>query len=90
MNYLFVCPLSSLNIRTGFYHFSQLFPHNLKHNHINSRKIEGFPIQLIKNLPEIQETLGRAAAEGIGYPLRYSWASLAAQLVKNLPTMQEI
>ena len=27
--------------------------------------------------------------KGIGYPLRYSWASLVAQLVKNLPTMQE-
>ena len=23
--------------------------------------------------------------EGIGYPLQYSWASLVAQLVKNLP-----
>ena len=28
--------------------------------------------------------------EGIGYPLHYSWASLVAQLVKNLPAMQEI
>ena len=27
--------------------------------------------------------------EGIGYPLQYSWASLVAQLVKNLPAMQE-
>ena len=25
--------------------------------------------------------------EGIGYPLRYSWACLMAQLVKNLPAM---
>ena len=25
----------------------------------------------------------RSAAEGIGYPLQYSWASLVAQLVKN-------
>ena len=32
---------------------------------------------------------GRSAAEGIGYPLRYSWASLVAQLVKNLPAMRE-
>ena len=32
----------------------------------------------------------RSAAEGIGYPLRYSWASLVAQLVKNLPAMWEI
>ena len=32
---------------------------------------------------------GRSAGEGIGYPLQYSWASLEAQLVKNLPAMQE-
>ena len=32
---------------------------------------------------------GRSAREGIGYPLQYSWASLVAQLVKNLPTMWE-
>ena len=25
----------------------------------------------------------------MGYPLQYSWASLVAQLVKNLPAMQE-
>ena len=33
---------------------------------------------------------GRPAGEGIGYPLLYSWASLVAQLVKNLPAMQEM
>ena len=32
---------------------------------------------------------GRSAREGIGYPLQYSWASLVAQLLKNLPAMQE-
>ena len=32
---------------------------------------------------------GRPAGEGIGYPLQYSWASLVAQLVKNLPAMWE-
>ena len=26
---------------------------------------------------------GRSPGEGIGYPLRYSWASLVAQMVKN-------
>ena len=31
--------------------------------------------------------LGRCVGEGIGYPFQYSWASLMAQLVKNLPTM---
>ena len=32
---------------------------------------------------------GISAGEGIGYPLQYSWASLVAQLVENLPAMQE-
>ena len=32
---------------------------------------------------------GRSSGEGIGYPLQYSWASLVAQLVKNLPAMRE-
>ena len=31
----------------------------------------------------------RSSGEGIGYPLQYSWASLVAQLVKNLPAMRE-
>ena len=33
--------------------------------------------------------LGRSPGEGIGYPLRDSWASFVAQLVKNPPAMQE-
>ena len=32
---------------------------------------------------------GRSAGEGIGYPLQDFGASLVAQLVKNLPAMQE-
>ena len=32
---------------------------------------------------------GRSTGEGIGYPLQDSWASLVAQLVKNLPAMRE-
>ena len=31
----------------------------------------------------------RLFGEEIGYPLQYSWASLVAQLVKNLPAMRE-
>ena len=31
----------------------------------------------------------RSSGEQIGYPLRYSWASLVIQLVKNLPVMWE-
>ena len=33
--------------------------------------------------------LGRSPGAGVGYPLQYSWASLVAQLVKNLFAMQE-
>ena len=33
--------------------------------------------------------LGRFPGEGIGYPLQFSWASLVAQLVKNLPAMRD-
>ena len=32
---------------------------------------------------------GRSSGEGICYPVQYSWASLVAQLVKNLPAMWE-
>ena len=32
---------------------------------------------------------GRSPGEGIGYPLQYSWVSLVAQMVKNLPAMWE-
>ena len=33
--------------------------------------------------------LGRSSGKGIGYPLQYSQASLVAQMVKNLPAIQE-
>ena len=39
--------------------------------------------------PSLFPGSGRSTGEGIGYPLQYSWASLVAQLVKNLPAMQE-
>ena len=32
---------------------------------------------------------GSSAGEGIGYPFQYSWASLVAQLVKNLSSMRD-
>ena len=32
---------------------------------------------------------GSSPGEGIGYPLQYSWVSLEAQIVKNLPATQE-
>ena len=49
--------------------------------------------QLVKNPPAMQETLVQflgqedCPGEVIGYPLQYSWASLVAQMVKNLPAV---
>ena len=40
--------------------------------------------------PGLIPGLGRCPGEGTDYPLQYSWAFLVAQLVKNLPAMQEI
>ena len=39
--------------------------------------------------PDSIPGLGGSTGEGTGYPLQYSWASLVAQLVKNLPAMWE-
>ena len=33
--------------------------------------------------------LGRSLGKGIGYPLQYSWASLMAQMIRNLTAMRE-
>ena len=33
--------------------------------------------------------LGRSPGEDTGYPLKYSWAFLVAQMVQNLPAMWE-
>ena len=39
--------------------------------------------------PGLIPELGRSPGEGLGYPLQYSWTSLVAQMIKNLPVMQE-
>ena len=39
--------------------------------------------------PGLISGLGRFPGEGIVYPLQYSWASFAVQLVKNPPAMWE-
>ena len=51
---------------------------------------------MVKNSPATQETLVQflgwedTLGEGIGCSLQYSWGSLVAQLVKNLPAVREI
>ena len=59
-------------------------------------RILGFPYSsvgkeyaCIAGKPGLIPGSGRSAGEGIGYPLQFSWASLVAHLVKNLPTMWE-
>ena len=39
--------------------------------------------------PDLIPELRRYTGEGIGYPLQYSWDSLGAQRVKNLPAVEE-
>ena len=75
-----------------------------KHNHIasslnffsSSHYLQGFPNSSVGKEsacnagdPSSISVSGRSAGEGIGYLLQYSWASLVAHLVKNLPAMQE-
>ena len=61
-------------------------------------QILGFPDSFPDSFPESACNAGdpgsipgleRSPGEGVGYPLQYSWASLVAQLVKNLPAMWE-
>ena len=39
--------------------------------------------------PDLIPRLGSSTGEGIDYPLQYSWASLAIQMVKNMSAMQD-
>ena len=62
----------------------------------STRNIKGFPNNSVGKEstcnagdPSSIPGSGRSAGEGIGYPLQYSWGSLAAQSVKNLPAMWE-
>ena len=60
-----------------------------------SLRLQGFPGGLAGKEatctardPRLTPGSGRSPGEGIGYTLQYSWASLVAQLVKNLLAMQ--
>ena len=46
-------------------------------------------VKLLRQRKMGMPELVRSPGEGIGYPLQYSWASLVAQMVKNLPAMWE-
>ena len=71
---------------------SSIYPKNLELN----MNTQGFPHSSVGkesacNAGDPGSILGsgRSPGEGIGYPLQYSWASLVAQLVKNLPVMRD-
>ena len=51
----------------------------------------GFPNSSACNAgnPGLIPGSGISAGEGKGYALQYSWVSIVAQLVKNLPAVQE-
>ena len=65
--------------------------------HILVYRFNAIPViaKLVKNPSAMQEApvqfLGRedTLKKGLAYPLQYSWASLVAQLIKNLPAMWE-
>ena len=66
------------------------------HNLIRSKGSGGFPDSSVSKAsvcdagdPGSNPGLGGSGGEVTGYPLQYSWASLVAQLVKNLPAMWE-
>ena len=67
--------------------------HELFNNKLSS--LEGFPGRSEVKVPACNSGdlglipgWGRSPGEGIGNPLRSSWASLVAQTVKNLPAIR--
>ena len=54
--------------------------------HCSAGKESTFNVEDLSSIPG----LGRSLGDGIDYPLQSSWASLVAQLVKNLPAVREI
>ena len=59
----------------------------MKHHFLGSSAGKEFTCHVgdLGSIPGFEKSTG----EGIGYPLQYSWASLVAQMVKNLPAVQE-
>ena len=47
----------------------------------------GFFMLINAGDPRLTPGSGRSPGKGIGYPHQYSWASLVAQMVKDLPAM---
>ena len=79
-----------------FLFFCNLYNLNVHVLNVVSDISEGFPdssagkeYAFHEGDPGLIPGLGRSLGEGIGYPLQHSWGSLVAQLIKNLPAVQE-
>ena len=76
-----------LHCRQTLYHLSnQGSPHSFPKSYGLPHSSVGEESACNEGDPGLIPGLERSAGEGIGYPLQYSWASLVAQLLKNLPT----
>ena len=69
---------------------------NFNVGHLSYQVVYGFPDSSVGKEsacsagdPSLISGSGRSTGEGTGYLLQYSWVSLVAQLVKNLPAMRE-
>ena len=89
---LFLAPPLTCSVTLGkspvlteylFYHWGLTYPLGFPHSSIDKESTCN------AGDPGFIPGSGRSAGEGRGYPLQYSWAFLVAQMVKNLPAMQE-
>ena len=80
------CLHVSMSKFSSSYRDTSLIAHELVNELVNAQFVNA--TYNAKDLSSIPGS-GRSTGEGIGYLLQYSWASLVAQLVKNLPAMQE-
>ena len=83
------------HVNPWLFHFN-VWQNSLQIKKKSEKKILGFPDSSVDKEsacnagdPCSITGSGRSSGEEIGYPLQYSWASLVAQLVKNLSAMWE-
>ena len=83
------CSFPRLVVTSVFLFMIVRFPHHLQVIRVFPGSSAGKESACNAGDPCLIPGLGRCTGGWIDYPLQYSWASLVAQLVKNLPTMQE-
>ena len=86
-NYLILCR-SLLLLPSIFPSIRVFFNESALHNRWPKYRSFSFSISPCNEYSELGWIwISRSAGEEISYPLQYSWASIVAQLVKNLPAM---